>query len=47
MESSKTDPVPEHRLTQFLLGNLRGEDCERLDERSIADDEFAERLCAA
>ena len=47
MESSKTDPVPEHRLTQFLLGNLRGEDCERLDELSIADDEFAERLCAA
>ena len=47
MESSKIDPVPEHRLTQYLLGNLRGEDCERLDELSIADDEFAERLCAA
>ena len=46
MMSSKTGPVPEHELTQYLLGNLHGEQCERLDELSVADDEFAQRLCA-
>jgi len=47
MKFSHTGPVPEHELAQYLLGNLRMEECERLDELSIADDEFAERLCAA
>jgi hypothetical protein len=47
MKFSKPDSVPEHELTQYLLGKLHGEECERLDELSIADDEFAERLCAA
>jgi hypothetical protein len=46
MNSSKTDSVPEHELTQYLLGNLPEGQCERLDELSIADDEFADRLCA-
>jgi hypothetical protein len=46
MKSSKAGSVPEHELTQYLLGNLRAEERERLDELSIVDDEFAERLCA-
>jgi hypothetical protein len=47
MKSSKAGSVPEHELTQYLLGNLQGEECERLDELSIAEDEFTERLYAA
>jgi hypothetical protein len=47
MRSSKSDSVREHELTQYLLGNLHGEECERLDELSIADDEFAGRLRSA
>lgn len=46
MKSSKTGSAPEHGLEQYVLGNLHGTECERLDELSIADDEFAERLCA-
>jgi hypothetical protein len=47
MKFLKSRSVPEHELTQYLLGNLQGEKCERLDELSVADDEFAQRLCAA
>ena len=34
-------------LVRYLLGSLSEEETERLDELSIADDEFAERLAAA
>jgi hypothetical protein len=47
MRFSKTGSVSEQELTRYLLGNLQREDCERLDELSIADDEFIERLSAA
>jgi hypothetical protein len=47
MKSSKTGSVSERELTRYLLGDLQGEDCERLDELSVTDDEFIERLSAA
>lgn len=47
MRTSKNSPVPDHELTQYLLGGLSGEECERLDELSIADDDIAARLCSA
>jgi hypothetical protein len=47
MKPLKSRSVPEHELTRYLLGNLQGKECERLDELSVADDEFAQRLRAA
>lgn len=47
MDSSKVGLISDYDLTQYLLGKLQGEQCERLDELSIADDEFAERLSVA
>jgi hypothetical protein len=47
MKSTKIDSAQEHELMQYLLGNLREEHRERLDELSIVDDAFAERLSAA
>jgi hypothetical protein len=46
MTLSTNDPVPESELTQYLLGGLSAEEREQFDELSVADDEFAERLCA-
>jgi hypothetical protein len=40
-------PADEQLLVQYLLGALSEEEAERLDELSIADDEFAWRLRAA
>lgn len=44
-------PVDQHeydqqRLTRYLLGSLAQEETERLDQQSIADDAFADRLQA-
>jgi hypothetical protein len=46
MTFAKNDPVPESELIQYLLGTLPAEEREQIDELSVADDEFAERLCA-
>ena len=40
-------PIDEQLITDFLLGNLPEEEIERLDEMSLADDDFANRLQAA
>jgi len=45
--SSGEPPADEQLLVQYLLGALSEEEAERLDELSIADDEFAWRLRAA
>lgn len=37
-------PIDEQLITDFLLGNLPEEEIERLDELSLADDDFANRL---
>jgi hypothetical protein len=37
-------PIDEQLMTDFLLGNLPEEEIERLDEMSLADDDFANRL---
>jgi hypothetical protein len=37
-------PIDEQLITDFLLGNLPEEEIERLDEMSLADDDFANRL---
>jgi hypothetical protein len=37
-------PIDEKLITDFLLGNLPEEEIERLDEMSLADDDFANRL---
>ncbi|MCI0444646.1 hypothetical protein L0152_15745 [bacterium] len=39
-------PIDEQLMTDFLLGNLPEEEIERLDEMSLADDDFANRLQA-
>jgi hypothetical protein len=47
MMSSPDKPVYEdQRVVQYLLGSISQEEANRLDELSIADDEFAERLRA-
>lgn len=40
-------PIDEQLMTDFLLGNLPEEEIEQLDEMSLADDHFANRLQAA
>ena len=40
-------PYSPQLLRQYLLGVLREEEAERLDERSFTDDAFAEALAAA
>src|SRR5262245_31355482 len=40
-------PIDEKLMTDFLLGNLPEEEIERLDELSLADDDFANRLQSA
>lgn len=47
MVSSDTESLDELELKRYLLGALPPEETERLDEMSIADDRFAERLRAA
>ncbi len=37
-------PIDEQLMTDFLLGNLPDEEIERLDEMSLVDDDFANRL---
>lgn len=37
-------PIDEQLITDFLLGNLPEEEIEQLDEMSLADDDFANRL---
>ncbi len=44
MPMAPTHPVSDEQLTRYLLGALPAEETERLDERSIADDELADRL---
>jgi hypothetical protein len=39
-------PVPDDLVTRYLLGTVLPDEAERLDELSIADDEFASRLSA-
>ncbi len=39
-------PIDEQLMTAFLLGNLPEEEIERLDEMSLTDDDFANRLQA-
>jgi hypothetical protein len=39
--------MPDDELVRYLLGDLPDEEAERLDERSIVDDEFAARLRTA
>jgi hypothetical protein len=41
------DNPDDRLLTQYLLGSLAGEETERLDELSIADDDFAAKLNSA
>ncbi len=43
---SSVDPqtASDQLVTQYLLGSLSSEETERLDELSLADDEFAGRL---
>ena len=46
--SSPTGPAPDDRLMiDYLIGALPDQEIERLDELSIADDQFAARLTAA
>jgi anti-sigma factor RsiW len=40
----RRDSARDDELVRYLLGELPDEDAERLDEQSIADDEFAARL---
>lgn len=40
-------PIDEQLMTDFLLGNLPEEETERLDEMSLVDDDFANRLQTA
>jgi hypothetical protein len=47
VEQAVADNPNDPLLTQYLLGALAGEETERLDELSIADDDFAARLNSA
>jgi hypothetical protein len=40
-------PIDEQLITDFLLGNLPQEEIERLDELSLTDDEFVDRMQSA
>jgi hypothetical protein len=42
----QTPPISDERLADYVLGRLPEDEAERLDEASIADDEFAARLVA-
>src|ERR1700737_3619454 len=46
MSLSDKQEYDDRVLTRYLLGALPGEEAERFDELSIADDEFASRLSA-
>ena len=47
MEQAVTYHPDDRLLTQYLLGSLPSEEIERLDELSIADDDFAAKLNSA
>ena len=40
----KSGPLDERQIVRYLLGLLPAGEAERLDEASIADDDFAARL---
>jgi hypothetical protein len=40
----RTQPISDDELVGYLLGTLRAEEADRLDERSIVEDDLAERL---
>lgn len=42
--STMGDPIQEHEITRYLLGDLPEEEREHFDELSVSDDEFAARL---
>src|ERR1700751_1496149 len=46
MSSADKQGLNDHVLSRYLLGSLPAQEAERLDELSIADDEFALRLDA-
>ena len=44
MTAAATRPISDDELVRYLLGVLPAEERERLEERSIVDEEIAERL---